>query len=40
VIKNDRLVTTQKIQPIIQRISRTILLFFYPTIFLLAIFSF
>jgi len=34
LIKNDNLLKSQKIQPIIQRISRTIIIFFYFDIFL------
>ena len=35
LIKNDRLLVSQKIDPIIQRISRTILVIFYFTFLLL-----
>lgn len=35
LIKNDRLISAQKIQPIIQRISKIILILFYTTVFLL-----
>jgi hypothetical protein len=37
LIKNDRLLVSQKIDPIIQRVSRTILVVFYFTLFLLLI---
>ena len=34
LIKNDKLIQSQKIQPILQRISRSLLLLFYSLIFL------
>jgi hypothetical protein len=40
LIKNDKLIESQKIQPIVQKISRIFLIFIYITIFFLSIFFF